>query len=79
MCELQKISYALPPGPIAREPSTQLNRGGVGEGAREVLGVAPVDAEPDPVGGGLLGSFVIKMTEIKFELPGLAICPSLLK
>jgi hypothetical protein len=76
--ELQKISYAFPAGPITREPSTQLKRE-VGDGARDVLGVTPVDAEPEPVGDGLLGSFVTKMTEIKFELPGLAICPSLLK
>jgi hypothetical protein len=56
-----------------------LKRGVVGDGARDVLGVAPVDAEPEPVGDGLVGSFVTKMTEIKFELAGLAICPSLLK
>jgi hypothetical protein len=72
--------YALPAGPVWREPSTQLKRG-VGDGAREVLGVAPVDAEPDPdpVGGGLSDGPVTKMTEIKFELPERGVCTSFLK
>jgi hypothetical protein len=71
--------YALPAGPVAREPSTQLKREGVGDGSRDRLGVAPVVAVPDPVGSVPLEASVTNMTEIKFEPPGRALCPSFLK
>ena len=65
---------------VATEPSTQAVRGEVGDGATEMLRVAPVDADPDPVVGVLLvPPSVTNMTEIKFEPPGRALCPSLFK
>ena len=55
-------------------------RGEVGDGATEMLRVAPVDADPDPVVGVLLvPPSVTNITEIKFEPPGRALCPSLFK
>jgi len=76
--ELQKMVYALPAGPAAREPSTQLKRG-VGDGPGGTLRVAPVVADSDPLGDGLSEPPVTEMTEIKFESPGRGPWPSLFK
>jgi hypothetical protein len=74
------MSYFLPLELVVTEPSTQVVRGEVGDGATEMLRVAPVDADPDPVVGVLLEPpSVTNITEIKFEPPGRALCPSLFK
>jgi hypothetical protein len=73
------MSYFLPLELVVTNPSTQAVREEVGEAPREVLGVAPVVADADPEGGGLPEASVTNMTEIKFEPPGLALCPSLFK
>ena len=74
------MSYFRPLELVATEPSIQAVREEVGDGAMEKLRVAPVDANPDPVGDvPLEPPSVTKMTEIKFEPPGRALWPSLFK